>query len=266
MNGQNSPYAGLSELTSKIGYEFRDVSLLETAVTHPSAPRDTGMPDYQRLEFLGDAVLELCASRALFDRYTDAREGELTTKRIKIVQEAALTIAAQKLGLSDYIRMSPGDRKCEAHMKPSVVSDVYEAILGAIYLDGGLREADAFARRTLSDYDPDNPAFDMNWKSQLQELIQAQGGDTPVYHLVGKKGPPHAPIFSSVVQFGSSVMGRGNGTSKKDAEQRAARNALGKIYHDKEREYISNQSRSCGCADAPHYPQEDAATFETQEA
>jgi len=217
-------------LTEALGYTFKDIALLETALTHPSAPRaGGGMPDYQRLEFLGDAVLELCVSRMLFDRFPDAKEGALTTMRASLVKKGTLSRVAKTLRLGDYIDMSPCDRDYGASSSDSVLCDVFEAVLAAIYLDGGIVKANAFVKRSLKGIDPEEEASAGNSKSALQEFLQSRGQATPKYHMIEVKGHPHAPLFGVIAVSGDRILGRGTGPSKKAAQQDAARAALAAI-------------------------------------
>ncbi|MDR1569083.1 MAG: ribonuclease III [Oscillospiraceae bacterium] len=225
------------KLEEALRYSFQDESLIETALTHPSALKPDGAQDNQRLEFLGDAVLELCASRALYDRYPEAREGELTRMRIALVREETLCDAARRLGLGEYINMACGDRIAGAHKRPSVLADTFEAVLAAVYLDGGLEAAYELAQRSLADFNPDVPlSSSINWKSLLQELVQGRGEPTPSYRVIKQTGPAHAPQFTVAAICGEKILAQGIGGSKKEAEQNAAQAALS-------REEISGSQR-----------------------
>ena len=141
----------MKTLMQRLGYFFRDVSLLETALTHPSLGGDKHIPHYQRLEFLGDAVLELAVSRYLFTHYPNVQEGKLTFARARLVREETLFAASKKYGLSDFIRLSVGEEHTGGRQKPSIVSDVMEAVFAAVYLDGGYEQAERLILSTLSE-------------------------------------------------------------------------------------------------------------------
>ena len=219
----------LQALQQALGYAFKDASLLRLALTHPSA----GMgADNQRLEFLGDAVLQLCVSAALFARYPREREGALTAMRQALVREETLARAARSLGIGPCLRFDKGEAASGGREKPSVLADAMEAVLAAVYLDGGLDAAFQLCRRVLDDFVP--PQSEKNWKSMLQEREQDQGRPAPTYRIVGQEGPPHARIFTAEVLLDGTVAGRGQGSTKKHAEQEAARAALSEFQTGEE--------------------------------
>ncbi|GHU72822.1 ribonuclease 3 [Clostridia bacterium] len=226
--------AMLSELEEGMGYTFRDISHLRIALTHSSVfptiigPKPGDTQDNQRLEFLGDAVVELCVSEALYHRYPLMREGDLTRTRITFVRKETLSMAARRLNLGDYLMMGASEREHGLADQTSVLCDTFEAVTAAIYLDGGFDAARMFVSRALDDYHIHNEIADYNWKSRLQELMQASGLRTPKYAIVGMMGPSHAPWFTAVAQSAEGkILGRGNGHSRKAAEQEAARVASG---------------------------------------
>lgn len=210
---------GLAVLMDALGYRFLDLTLLCLALTHPSA--SGGGEDNQRLEFLGDAVLELCVSDALFFRHPDLREGDLTQLRAALVREESLAAAARMFQLGDYLRLDHGEETSGGRDKPSVLADAMEAVLAAVYLDGGLAAARSILKKALGDFTP--KGVEPNWKSLLQEREQAAGRIAPSYRVVGEEGPPHARVFFVEVSLAGGGKGRGQGASKKQAEQEAAR-------------------------------------------
>lgn len=216
----------IREIEAKLGYHFENPKLLETALTHPSFGGDHHVPHYQRLEFLGDAVLELAISRYLFFELPEVDEGKLTRIRAYIVREETLCRAAQRLGLDEQIRLSVGEERSGGRKKPSILCDVLESMLAAVYLDGGFDEAVRIIALALKEeLRPEVLKDHLDAKSRLQELLQ-RDGRMPKYEFVAMEGPPHAPTFSYRVMEGERELGAGQGTSKQNAQQAAARDAL----------------------------------------
>jgi ribonuclease-3 len=219
----------VEDLQNSIGYRFRDASLLETALTHPSYGSDRHTPHYERLEFLGDAVLELAISRYLYFELPGLNEGRLTRLRAELVREETLYKIALKLNLGKYARLSIGEEKSGGRDKPSILSDVTEAIIAAVYLDGGADAAFSVVMRIFSGMlEPDALNETLDAKTRLQELLQSEG-QMPLYDMVSVDGPPHAPEFTYSVRAGETVIGEGAGRSKQAAQQAAARAALKRI-------------------------------------
>lgn len=219
----------MKALCKKLGYEFKDIKLLETALTHPSYGGDHHVPHYQRLEFLGDAVLELAVSRYLYFEFPGTDEGRLTRIRAGLVREETLCRAARRLELGKYLRLSVGEDRSGGRNKPSILCDVMEAVLAAVYLDGGFDSAVAVIKTALADdLHPRMLEDHLDAKSRLQEILQRDGG-MPVYAFVSMQGPPHAPQFRYSVTLNDVVLGTGSGTSKQNAQQAAARDALRKM-------------------------------------
>lgn len=216
----------MTELCEKLGYHFEDASLLRTALTHPSYGEEKHVPHYQRLEFLGDAVLELVISDALFRRLTKIDEGKLTRIRAALVREETLGEIARELELGKYVSLSVGEERSGGRGKSSILSDVLEAIYAAVYLDGGLEAARSVIlrgfRSKLEEGETDDP---LDAKSRLQEILQKKGV-MPVYEYLSMEGPPHAPEFVYRVCDGDRELGRGRGSSKQRAQQEAAGHAL----------------------------------------
>lgn len=216
----------MSVLEDRLGHRFRDRKLLETALTHPSFGGDHHVPHYQRLEFLGDAVLELAVSRYLYFELPEVDEGKLTRIRAALVREESLNRAAQRIGLGEFIRLSVGEERSGGRQKPSILSDVMEAVLAAVYLDAGFDEAVRIIGMVLGEeLRPEVLKDHLDAKSRLQELMQ-RDGRMPSYDYLSMEGPPHAPVFSYRVMDGEQELGRGSGTSKQNAQQAAARDAL----------------------------------------
>ena len=216
----------MRELCEKLGYAFRNPKLLETALTHPSFGGDHHVPHYQRLEFLGDSVLELAVSDYLYRELPDVDEGKLTRIRAALVREETLCSAARRIGLGRFIRLSVGEERSGGRDKPSILSDVMEAVFAAVYLDGGFGCAVEVVSRVLgSELRPQSLADHMDSKSRLQEIMQ-RDGEMPEYEFISMEGPPHAPKFSYRVRAGVRALGEGSGSSKQSAQQAAARDAL----------------------------------------
>lgn len=211
----------------KIGYHFTTPSLLSQALTHPSFGGDYHVPHYQRLEFLGDAVLEMYVSEFLYRAYPDEPEGKLTRMRSDLVCEKSLSEALTRMGLQEDIRLSVGEQRSGGQNKPSIRCDVLESIIGAIYLDGGRRPAGEFIERALGEILRRNTASEdhLDSKSRLQSLLQAEG-KMPIYELIGQEGPDHNPLFHYTVKCQGTVLGTGSGHSKQQAQLEAAENAL----------------------------------------
>lgn len=219
----------MKALCEKLGYSFRDPKLLETALTHPSYGGDHHVPHYQRLEFLGDAVLELAISRHLYFEFPGIDEGKLTRIRAGLVREETLCRAARRLELDRYIRLSVGEERSGGRQKPSILCDVMEAVLAAVYLDGGFEEAVRMIRLALAeDLHPQMLEDHLDAKSRLQEILQ-RTGEMPQYEFISMEGPPHAPMFRYSVTADGRFWGEGRGTSKQNAQQAAARDALRRL-------------------------------------
>lgn len=219
----------LLELEKKAGYQFHDRRLLERAMTHKSYINEAHMEKYEsneRLEFLGDAVLELVTSEFLFQDEAKFPEGELTRMRASIVCEPALAFCARQLDLGGYLRLGKGEEATGGRNRDSLTSDALEALIGAIYMDGGFTSAKEFIHKVvLSDLENKKLFFDS--KTILQEVVQARFRDQRVtYRLLGEEGPDHDKFFRTAVCIGDEIYGTGTGHTKKRAEQEAAYHAL----------------------------------------
>lgn len=221
----------LQELQGKIGYQFQDVALLQQALTHSSFANEqkiNKLNNYERLEFLGDAVLELVSSEFLFHENEDMPEGQLTRLRASMVCEPALAYCARDISLHSYILLGRGEEATGGRERDSIISDVMEAVIGAIYLDGGIENAKKFiCRFVLSDLE-DKILF-MDSKTLLQEEIQKKNTAQLRYELVGETGPDHDKQFSVEAYLDGRLIGFGVGRTKKAAEQAAAYEALRKL-------------------------------------
>ncbi len=222
--------ADLSDLQARLGHSFRDAALLELALTHPSIAHEQGAPvqHNQRLEFLGDAVLQLVLTDDLYEKFPAFGEGPLTKARAKLVNRRALAEKAKALRLGEHLIVSRGEESHGGRERPSALADAYEAVLGAIYLDGGYTAARRFVARQFREaFDDlaDIPILE-NPKGELQELLQSRSSEAPRYHVASATGPDHDRVFECTVHHEGRELARGSGKSKKDAESEAAKAAL----------------------------------------
>ena len=214
----------MQALMQALDYQFRNPALLRQALTHPSMGRE----DNQRLEFLGDAVLQYLMSDLLYRTHPESHEGQLTHQRALLVCEAALSQVARSLGVGEALLMDKGEEQTGGREKPSVLCDAMEAILAAIYLDGGMEAARAIVERCWpKPEDVRRPMQDS--KGALQEYLQKDGGEAPSYEIVGQDGPPHDRTFEAAVSRNGKELARGTGRTKKQAEQAAALKALNEL-------------------------------------
>jgi ribonuclease-3 len=223
------------ELEERLGYRFRDPSLLHQALTHRSHAYESNAgprADYERLEFLGDSLLGFLVSEWLWRDDDDADEGTLSRRKQAVVSTSTLARAARDLGLGAVLLVGRGEESTGGREKRSLLADVFEAVLGAIFVDGGIRPSRAFVRRHLAVVlRTARLARDLaeDHKTRLQEAVQARLRQTPTYRIVSTSGPAHALQFQAEAMIGSDVVGWGTGTSRKQAEQEAARDALYKL-------------------------------------
>lgn len=220
----------LEQLQQSLGYRFADCTQLYQALTHPSFhnEQDDGGGDYQRLEFLGDAILGMLLAEALFARFPEADEGELSRSRAQLAEQCSLAGIARGQGIGAFIRVGRGEEQTAGRDKDSILCDVLEAIIAAVYLDGGV-EAARRVVATLFDEMLEAPwglTPSRDAKSELQELLSARGLAPPEYRLAGESGPPHDRQFRFLVLTDDRVVGEGQGRSKKIAQQAAATRAL----------------------------------------
>lgn len=218
----------MERLEERINYHFNNKMYLKMALTHSSyANEERGLKSNERLEFLGDSVLSIIVSQYLFELYKNKQEGDLTKLRASLVCEKTLAEFARSIDLGGHLLLGRGEQNSGGRERPSILSDAFEAVIAAIFLDGGMEEAKKFvlsfvveelkkpAARTTSDY-----------KTTLQEIVQQNGEERLEYVLVAETGPDHNKRFTVEVHLNSNVIGKGSGRSKKLAEQQAARQAL----------------------------------------
>ena len=217
----------MKTLMAHLGYRFKDERLLRQALTHPSRSGEDHVVNNQRLEFLGDAVLQLAVSRYLYDHYPD-QEGTLSRARARLVCEDTLCRAARRYALGDYIILSAGEERTGGRERPSILADAMEAVIAAVYLDGGYDSAASLIERALQEPLSDHPVNreqDYDHKSALQIITQRQFGAIPVYELVECLGEPHRPTFVMRVTLNGRELAQGTGHTKHAAQQQAAQKA-----------------------------------------
>lgn len=218
----------IREFQQEIGYEFKDESLLKQALTHSSYANEKHMKrlsDNERLEFLGDAILEAVSSEFLFLNYKEFPEGDLTRLRASMVCEPTLAFCTKDIHLGDYVFLGKGEELTGGRQRKSVLSDAMEAVIGAIFLDGGFEEAKRFILTyIMTDIEHKRMFYDS--KTILQEVCQGQFKQNVTYELLSESGPDHAKTFTVQVLVGKEVLGTGTGNTKKSAEQEAAYHGL----------------------------------------
>lgn len=217
----------MKELIKKIGYEFKDESLLIRALTHSSYANESGgkLESNERLEFLGDSVLGFITAEFFFAREQDLPEGELTKLRAAAVCEKSLSAFANRIGLGKHLLLGKGEKNSKGNERPSILANAFEALIAAIYLDGGIKPATKFVTAFLEDFSAEYYTIN-DAKTVLQEIVQKNPGELLEYVLVKESGPDHAKSFEVEVRLNANVIGRGKGKSKKQAEQIAAKEAL----------------------------------------
>ena len=220
----------LAELESLLGHPFADRRLVELALTHPSITHDlgSGAPHNQRLEFLGDAVLQLVLTHELYQKFPTLGEGPLTQARAEMVNRRTLASQSRALAVGRFLRLSRSEESTGGRDRASALADVFEALVGAIFLDGGLEPARRFVLRRFHAAFGELEALPNlhNPKGELQELLQAESTEAPAYRLLNVSGPDHDRVFECAVDYRGEQLGRGTGKTKKAAESEAARVAL----------------------------------------
>lgn len=220
------------EFEELIGYRFKDKSLIRTSMTHSSYANENkgkGVRSYERLEFLGDAILGFITADFLFRNRKDA-EGDLTKMRAAIVCEANLVRVAERLNIGNFLLLGKGEEQSQGRKRQSILADVVEATIGAIYLDGGIEEARKFVSRfILPDAVEVGTAAGRDYKTELQELVQRERNNSLSYRLAAESGPDHDKTFEIEALVNGRPVGRGTGKSKKEAEQAAASDALKRL-------------------------------------
>ena len=218
----------MKTLEERLGYQFQNRTLLENALTHSSYAnehRDAGMPSNERLEFLGDSVLGMVVADHLYREHPLMPEGELTRTRAAMVCEDSLVEVARTLDLGRYLRLGKGEDAGGGRERPSILADATEAVIAAIYLDGGIAQARRTIRALILGNEEELSAS-RDYKTALQELIQKESGRKLTYRLVAETGPDHAKRFAMEVDLNGTVIGAGEGRTKKAAEQAAAKAAI----------------------------------------
>src|SRR5437879_2411745 len=227
---QPATVPNLDDLQQRLGYTFRDVDLLELALTHPSIAHEVSgpAPHNQRLEFLGDSVLSLVLTHELYEKFSDVSEGPLTKARAQMVNRRTLADQAQRLGLGEHLILSRGEESSGGRQRRSALADTFEALLGAIFLDGGFDAAREFILRQFREEFGELEVIPNleNPKGELQEVLQSNSTEAPQYQLESVSGPDHDRLFESAVYHRGVELGRGKGKSKKEAESQAALAAL----------------------------------------
>jgi ribonuclease-3 len=231
------------QLEEQLGHKFKNRALLERALTHSSSVPDLRAAqsisetenlrlDNEQLEFLGDAVLDMLASEHLLTTFPDWSEGHLSKSRARVVNAQALEMAARRVYLGEHLRLGRGEEKTGGREKPALLANAFEAVVAAIYLDGGLEAVRGMLRRTLFEYaleERGERIAEADRKSALQEFLQARGQSPAEYRLAGESGPDHRKMFVVEVLVNGACLARGEGSTKKEAEQRAARAALERL-------------------------------------
>jgi ribonuclease III len=233
-------------LEERLGHKFSQPALLEKALTHSSSvpelkssgaeePGGSSLPmDNERLEFLGDAVLELLTSEYLLASFPEWSEGQLSKSRARIVNASSLEAAARRLRLGEHLRLGRGEEKTGGREKPTILADAFEAVVAAVYLDAGLGSTREILRRLLFEQaleERGERISESDRKSALQEFLQGRGRPPAEYRLAGESGPDHQKVFLIEVWVDGEYMATGEGSTKKEAEQRAARSALEQLEH-----------------------------------
>ena len=222
----------LSELEAGLGYTFRDKSILENALTHSSYAnenRERGLHDNERLEFLGDSILGFVVADYLYRSFPDKPEGELTRIRADLVCEKNLARAAATIRLGSFLLLGHGEEHGGGRKRDSIVSDAMESVIAASYMDGGFSAAKEIIDRLILCDVPAGKPHNFDYKTALQELVQREPNRTLVYRMAEESGPDHDKTFTFEVLLNGAVVGRGEGHSKKEAEQMAARAALERL-------------------------------------
>jgi len=230
MAGSSAALTDYTALQKQLGYSFQKPELLQLALTHPSVAHEQDLPiqTNQRLEFLGDAVLQLVLTGELFEKFPAFGEGPLTKARAKLVNRRTLAERARQLGLGRHLILSRGEELSNGRERPSALADTFEALLGAVFLDGGFEASREFILRQFADAFGELSAIPIleNPKGELQELVQSFSSEAPRYHVISASGPDHDRVFECTVHHCGVELARGQGKSKKAAESEAALAAL----------------------------------------
>lgn len=223
----------IKELEDAIGYHFRDIRLLQTALAHSSYANEqwhNSLLSYERLEFLGDSVLGMLVARFLYTEFPNRPEGELTRMRADMVCEKTLASVANSLNFGKHLLLGKGEEQGGGRTRDSILADTVEAVLAACYLDGGMEAAEAFVQKFILVEVPADHIHHVDYKTKLQELVQRKRDQVLCYKLVGQSGPDHEKVFVVETVLNDAVVGKGTGSSKKRAEQDAARSAIINLF------------------------------------
>ncbi len=223
----------IKDLETAIGYQFKNIALLQNALAHSSYANErwhNSLLSNERLEFLGDSVLGMLVAEYLFKTFPNRPEGELTRMRADMVCERTLAAAAGRIGLGDHLLLGHGEEQGGGRSRESILADAVESVIAACFLDGGIEAALRFVRKFILVEVPVTKLHNADYKTSLQELVQQKRNQTLSYALVGQSGPDHDKKFDVEVSLNGTVVGTGSGSSKKRAEQDAARAAIGHLF------------------------------------
>lgn len=219
----------IKDLETAIGYRFRNITLLQNALTHSSYANErwhNGLMSNERLEFLGDSILGMLVAEYLYRNFPDRLEGELTRMRADMVCETSLAAAANRVDLGKYLLLGHGEEQCGGRNRASILADAMESVIAASFLDGGMSAAEGIISRFILNNVPVARLQNIDYKTMLQELVQQKKNQVLSYCLIGESGPDHDKQFVAEVRLNDRVIGQGTGSSKKRAEQDAARHAI----------------------------------------
>mgnify|MGYP004599907693 FL=1 len=225
----------IKDLEAAIGYQFHNISLLQNALTHSSYANErwhNSLLSNERLEFLGDSILGMLVAEYLYRNFPDRPEGELTRMRADMVCETTLAAVANTIHLGDHLLLGHGEEQGGGRTRDSILADAVESVIAASFLDGGMEAAERFIRRFILVQVPVTKLHNADYKTQLQELVQQKRNQVLTYLLAGESGPDHDKQFDVQVVLNGTVVGSGRGSSKKRAEQDAARNAIAALFPD----------------------------------
>ena len=225
----------IKDLETALGYRFRNISLLQNALTHSSYANErwhNSLLSNERLEFLGDSVLGMLVAEYLFRNFPDRPEGELTRMRADMVCEQTLAAAAERIGLGTHLLLGHGEEQGGGRTRSSILADAMESVIAACFLDGGIEAALQIVRKYIFVEVPVTKFHNADYKTRLQEMVQQKKNQVLSYTLVGQSGPDHDKRFDVEVSLNGKVVGSGSGSSKKRAEQMAAKNAIEKLFPD----------------------------------
>jgi len=223
----------IKDLEAAIGYKFHNISLLQNALTHSSYANErwhNSLLSNERLEFLGDSVLGMLVADFLYSTFPDRPEGELTRMRADMVCEHTLALVANRIRLGQHLQLGHGEERLGGRSRESILADATESVIAACFLDGGLEAAARFVKRFILVEVPVSRPHNMDYKTALQELVQQKKNQTLTYTLVGQSGPDHDKVFDVEVCLNGETVGSGSGSSKKRAEQMAAKSAMEKLF------------------------------------